>query len=108
MVFAGLMPVNRNKITPTIPDMFDRSQVGWALNRLGFDVTRTKVPTDYDSLAHAIGSDPEEHVFLPDTCFFTAHEIPDMFWEALLGKHIATYSGTNCSFVALSIARISD
>lgn len=86
------MPVNPKKIAPTIRDMFARARVGWAPRRLQFVVAREKLRSEYCDIAEAIKLDPEDHVFVPDTCFFTAHEIPDLFWDSILTKRIAITS----------------
>lgn len=83
------MAINRNRISPTIRDMLDRSKPGNTVQRLGLDVTRKKVPADYLELATYIRNDSDKHVFVPDTCFFTAHEIPRKFWDAILSKRVA-------------------
>jgi len=89
------MGVNRNKISPTIRDLLERSELGIRVQRLGIDVTGKKVPTDYDTLASNFHTDSESHVFVPDTCFFTAHEIPARFWEAILAKRVAITDSVN-------------
>ena len=86
------MPINPKKISPTIRDMFARAQVGTGPKRLGFVVTREKVSADYCEIAEMIKVDPENHVFVPDTCFFTAHEIPDQFWDSIFTKRVAITS----------------
>lgn len=86
------MSINPKKITPTIRDMFDRARLGWAPKRLQFIVPQEKIPSDYCDIAEVIKLDPNDHVFVPDTCFFTAHEIPDHFWDSLLTKRIAITS----------------
>ena len=90
-----IMGVNRNKISPTIRDLLERSEPGIRVQRLGLDVTCKKVATDYETLASNFLTDPESHVFVPDTCFFTAHEIPTRFWEAILAKRVAITDSVN-------------
>ncbi len=86
------MPINSKNITPTIRDMLDRASVGEGAHRLSFVVTTEKISCDYREIAEAITLDPEDHVFVPDTCFFTAHEIPNCFWDSILRKRIAVTS----------------
>lgn len=56
-------------------------------------VTNQKISVDYESMAEFIDSYFEDHVFVPDTCFFTAHEIPDRYWKFLMSKRIAITEG---------------
>jgi hypothetical protein len=86
------MATNSKNISPTIRHILGQSQVKWVPKRLQFDVTKEKIPTDYRNIADQIRCNLDDHVFVPDTCFFTAHDIPDTFWDSILTKKIAITS----------------
>ena len=83
------MPINPNNINTTTRDLLSRARDGSGTRRLTQDLSMRKQVCDYSVLAHIIRTEPGDQVFVPDTCFFTAHEIPDEFWDALMTKRVA-------------------
>ena len=83
------MSINPRNINTTTRDLLNRVRDGSGVHRLCLHLTQQKQPANYDILARNIASDHQDHVFVPDTCFFTRHEIPDTFWQALMTKRIA-------------------